>query len=112
LTVWKRGCERIFLKTAPVANDRAALTVGGRFSGAPISEVGNFASAPSGPYTGKPSVSFASGVCAECGRLRAHCFTGARRVMWIVRLMKSSVASLPRMLASLAALGLMKYEAV
>ena len=30
MTVWKRGCERIFLKTAPVANDRAALTVRGR----------------------------------------------------------------------------------
>jgi hypothetical protein len=35
LTVGERCCERIFLKTAPVANDRAALTVGGRFRALP-----------------------------------------------------------------------------
>jgi hypothetical protein len=38
--------------------------------------------------------------------------SGARGVMSIVRWMKSSVASLPRMLASLAALGVMKYGSV
>ena len=97
LTVGKRLAASAFSQEPlpSLMTERRSQCVGApclqcSLSGAPISEEGNFASAPSAPCTGKPSASFASCVCADDARNADDCaplLSGTRRVMWIVRVL-------------------------
>jgi hypothetical protein len=107
LTVRKRGCERIFLKPAPVAALSLALTVRGRpafsaaFQALPSQKREIFASAPSAPlYRGshRSLLPPAYARNADCAPIVVWRKTGDVDRSFD----ESSVASLPRMLASLA----------